>query len=324
MDARTFGILLADMKINDLIFKELVKRRYYTENKTRVWNLADSKLWYLTSSQAQGFLDLENNQKYKQTVTNTEMALIMENMPSILKRLINKFYNVIDLGCGDGGKAAVIIKKLHKSLKARYCPIDISAYMVSKAAETIRTLNLGEVVEFKWNISDFENLTNVTPLFREGDFQSHFLMLLGDTLGNFDKDDILSEIKDSMLGNDVLLIGESLYIANEAKLVEPYKNPLLDTFLVKVIEQVGLTREEVTYDARFNKSRIEMLYKVKTNKTIKHLDKRIAFKKGDIILVAISYRFTKQDLTNYLKRFFNNLTILTNKEASYAITLCSV
>jgi len=312
------------MKINDLIFKELIKRKYYTENKTRVWNLADSKLWYLTPSQAQGFLDLENNEKYKQSVANTEMSLIKESMPNILKKLTNKFYNVIDLGCGDGSKAAIIIKELYKVLKVRYCPIDISAHMVSKAAETIRTLKLGEVVEFKWNISDFENLTNVTPLFREDDFQSHFLMLLGDTLGNFDRDDILSEIKDSMSVNDVLMIGESLYIANEAELVEPYKNPLLDTFLVKVIEQVGLTKNDVAYDVRFNKSRVEMFYRVRTNKTVKHLNKKIDFKEEDIILVAISYRFTKHDLTNYLKRFFSNVTIFTNKGASYSVALCSM
>ena len=46
-------------KINDLIFRELVKRGYSLEGNTRIWNIADSKLWYLTPEQAQGFLDLE-------------------------------------------------------------------------------------------------------------------------------------------------------------------------------------------------------------------------------------------------------------------------
>jgi len=41
------------MKINDLIFKELIKRGYELEGKTRVWDVADSKLWYLTPEQAQ-------------------------------------------------------------------------------------------------------------------------------------------------------------------------------------------------------------------------------------------------------------------------------
>ena len=41
------------MQINDLIFKELIKRGYSLEGKTRIWNIADSKLWYLTPEQAQ-------------------------------------------------------------------------------------------------------------------------------------------------------------------------------------------------------------------------------------------------------------------------------
>ena len=53
------------MKIHDLIFKELLKRGYKLEGKTKVWDVADSKLWYLTPEQAQGFLDLEEDEYYE-------------------------------------------------------------------------------------------------------------------------------------------------------------------------------------------------------------------------------------------------------------------
>ena len=64
------------MKINDLIFKELLKRGYRLEGKTRVWNVADSKLWYITPKQAQGFLDLEKNKNYKRDIIDKEVSLI--------------------------------------------------------------------------------------------------------------------------------------------------------------------------------------------------------------------------------------------------------
>ena len=48
-------------KINDLIFRELIKRGYSLEGNTRIWNIADSKLWYLTPEQAQSYLDAENS-----------------------------------------------------------------------------------------------------------------------------------------------------------------------------------------------------------------------------------------------------------------------
>ena len=53
------------MPVNDLIFKELLKRGYKLEGETRVWDIADSKLWYLTPKQAQGFLDLSKTEGYK-------------------------------------------------------------------------------------------------------------------------------------------------------------------------------------------------------------------------------------------------------------------
>ena len=72
-------------KINDLIFKELIKRGYSLEGNTRIWNIADSKLWYLTPDQAQSYLDLEDEEKYKEEVTNKELKLIDENIDEILK-----------------------------------------------------------------------------------------------------------------------------------------------------------------------------------------------------------------------------------------------
>lgn len=308
------------MKINDLIFRELAKRRYYIENKTRVWDLADTKLWYLTPEQSQGFLDLENNAKYKRTITDNEIQLVKKHLPPIIKKLKDKSYNVIDLGCGNGRKAIEIIKEFRKKFKVRYCPIDISSYMVSKAADTVRALNLGEVVELKWNISDFENLTNITPLLRENEFQNHFMMLLGNTLGNFDRDDILYEIKESMITGDYLLIGNSLNTLNVNEIVEPYKSPLLDDFLVKVVEQIGLNRNDIEYDARFNNSRIEMFYRVKSKLSVRHLNKKVTFKLGDIILVAISYRFGEKDFSSYLRRFFKDVSIFNDRD--YAIALC--
>ena len=44
------------MAINDLIFRELVKRGVTETPQGRLWHLTDSKLWYVTPEQAQGYL----------------------------------------------------------------------------------------------------------------------------------------------------------------------------------------------------------------------------------------------------------------------------
>ena len=63
--------------INDLIFKELIKRGYSLEGNTRVWNIADSKLWYLTPEQAQAYLEaVEKAPDYKLAMIDTEINLL--------------------------------------------------------------------------------------------------------------------------------------------------------------------------------------------------------------------------------------------------------
>src|SRR3989344_5325769 len=178
------------MHIHSLIFKELIKRGYSLDGNTRIRNIADSKLWYLTPEQAQGYLDLGSDTSYKKSVGQHQAdILITEAAGEIADRLKANSVNVVDLGCGDGTKAAYLVnqlKKIKKDLKVRYCPIDISFYMVSKAIETFSKLDAGEVIRFQYNISDFENLDNITPLLRTSEFKTNVFLLLGNTLGNFE------------------------------------------------------------------------------------------------------------------------------------------
>lgn len=309
------------MEVNDLIFKELLKRGCQLEGKTRVWNVADSKLWYLTPKQAQGFLDLSKTEGYKKTIIEKEVSLIKQNMQDFVSALPKVSCNIIDLGCGDGQKASLFIHELAKHMKIRYCPIDISSYMVSKAANTIRTMKVGEVLEFKWNISDFENLNNITSLFRETGFETHFMILLGNTLGNFDREDILHGIKTSMNKDDILLIGNGLKSGHE-DWTEEYKDNIINKWLIHIPQQLGLTKNDISYDVRFINSRVEELYILRKNKTIKHLGRTLNFNKGDLIITAISYKYDKPEFKKTLENFFPSVKIYSDAQETYALALC--
>ncbi len=310
------------MSINDLIFKEILKRGYKLEGKTRVWNVADSKLWYLTPKQAQGYLNLSKTKGYRKSIIEKEVSLIKKHLKDIIKLLPKKSYNIIDLGCGDGKKASLFIKELAKHMRIRYSPIDISSYMVSKAANTIRKMEIGEVLEFRWNISDFENLDNITPLFRDKGFESHLMMLLGNTLGNFDREDILHGIKSSMGNEDVLVIGNGLSNGNEKEWLKEYKDKIINNWLIQIPTQLGLYEDEIEYDVRFVNSRIEEIYILKKDKIVEHLGRVIEFKEGDIIIAAISYKYSKKDFENIIKKFFPHLIVYTDKENTYSLAIC--
>jgi len=309
-------------QINDLIFKELIKRGYSKEGDVKVWNIADSKLWYLTSEQAQSFLDLESSADYQKDVIQKEIDLINENIDEFVSKLGEDNLNIIDLGCGDGKKVVIFIEHFKGKMKLRYCPVDISGYMVNKAIEKVRKLDVGEVVEFQWNISDFDNIENIALLLRQGEFKKNMTLLLGNTLGNFEINELLYEIRSSMKGGDFLLIGNGLDNRKSDEILKAYNNKYLNKMLVKTLTQIGLDEDNLEYGARFNNSRIEMYYSIKNNCEINFLDKNVKFNAGDQIVVAVSYKYTKEDFASFLNLYFDDVMMKISKDGSYALALC--
>jgi len=308
--------------INDLIFKELIKRGYSLEGNTRIWNIADSKLWYLTPEQAQAFLDLESSADYQKDVIQKEIDLINGNIQEIVEKIGENNLNIIDLGCGDGKKAVIFTEHLKGKVKLRYCPIDISSYMVDKAIEKVRKADVGEVVEFQWNISDFENIENISILLRHGEFKKNLTFLLGNTLGNFEINELLYEIRSSMKGGDFLLIGNGLDNRKPEEILKAYDNEFIDKMLVKTLTQIGLEKENLEYGARFKNSRVEMYYTIKENCKISFLEKKVFFNKGDQILVSVSYKYNKEDFISFMNLYFDDVMAKISKDGSYVLALC--
>lgn len=316
-------------KINDLIFKELIKRGYALEGKTRVWNIADSKLWYLTPEQSQAFLDLEKSADYQRDIINKELNLINENIDEIVEELGNEPINVIDLGCGDGKKAIIFLDRIRKRLsikgvqkRVRYCPIDISSYMVEKALNLVKKTDIEEVIKFQWNISDFENIENVASVLRYGDYKKNLFLLLGNTLGNFEINELLYEIRSGMEAGDILVIGNGLDNRNPKDILKAYTNPHVHDFLKHIPLQLGLKEDEIEFGTRFQDSRVEILYTVKKEKVIEFNQKKLILNEGDQLLVSVSYKYSSDDFKSFLKMYFTKSEIFTSKDDSYGLALC--
>jgi uncharacterized SAM-dependent methyltransferase len=315
------------VKINDLIFKELIKRGYSLEGNTRVWNIADSKLWYLTPEQAQGYLDLDSDNKYKKAIGQAEAENLIEiNIKEIKEKIGNGPINVVDLGCGDGNEAAQFVRELKKSapnIKIRYCPIDISGYMVEKAIETFSKLGVDEIVEFQYNISDFENLENVTPLLRRGEYKKNVFLLLGNTLGNFEINELLYEIRTSMEKEDVLIVDAAIDDKRQEERVKIYqKSDKFDNFLVHIPLQLGLGRNDVVWGTRWKNQRIEFYYTINKDKIINFQGKILQFNKGDQIIVAIAYKLNKDDLLHIFNIHFDDVLFKISEDSSKGVIIC--
>lgn len=310
------------MPVNDLIFKELIKRGYSLEGKTRVWNIADSKLWYLTRDQAQGFFDLEKSPEYQKDVIKKEIDLVEMHISEILKKVGKKPVNIIDLGCGDGKKAVIFIQYLKGKVRLRYCPIDISGYMVEKALDKIKRMNVGEVVEFQWNISDFENLENVSKVLRSGAFKNNLFLLLGNTLGNFEINELLYVIRSAMKEGDFLLIGNGLDNRHHDEILKSYNTHEVENWLSQILTQIGLERDDLEFTVKFNHSRVELYFVLKKDKKVSFQDKNIYFSEGDQILVSVSYKYDEHEFKRLMKVYFDDVKVYISKDKSYALALC--
>ena len=312
-----------DQQVNGLIFKELIKRGYSLDGKTRIWDVADSKLLYLKPDQAQGYLDLLDSVYVGGNIPK-EDRLINENMKEITELMGEEPLNLVDLGCGDGRKAVQIIKEASKKIEIRYCPVDISAYMVRKAIDNIKSMKeVKEVIEFQWNISDFDNLENISALLRQGKFRRNFFLLLGNTLTNFEFHDLLYQIRNSMNTGDRILIGNSLRSDTaETSLKKYLENKSFNEFLIKVPENLGFKREELEVNVRFRSQRIEYYYTIKKDRTIKISNKEIRFFEGDQIIIWVVYLYTLAEYKSFLNLYFDFVEVKSNGDNSYALALC--
>ena len=314
------------MKVNDLIFKELLRRGYSLDGNTRVWNIADSKLWYLEEEQAKGYLKIEDSKSYKKGIAGKEIALLEKHMPAIAKKILHgSAVNIVDIGCGDGRKAVIPIQTLSEKTKVRYCPVDISSYMVTEAIKNIRKLETGEVVEFKWNISDFENLENISSLLRDGEFRQNFLLFLGGTATNFELHEVIHEVAEAVDSDiDYLLLGVGLQTGGDSvkKDTKTLSDKPLDNFLGLVLKQIGIERDDVEFGTRFKHGRIEWYYTIQQDKKIVLNNRSVTFYKGDQILVGHSYRYTREQFDEALKIYFSEVEFFVNEDGSRALVLC--
>lgn len=312
--------------INGVIFKELIKRGYSLNGHTRIWNIADSKLWYLKPEQAKAYLGLENSENFRAESSNDEFKLLNKNYKIMLSEIGNKPFNLVDIGCGDGQKAAFLIEKFGIDKKIRYCPIDISGYMVKKAIETVSKLktNDDEILESKWNISDFENLENITPLLVNNIYKSNLFIMLGHTLGNFEIHDLLYQIRNSMREDDVFAAVTGVKSQKWEKWINYAHSGHIKTnsFFKFIPLQLGLTEDEIEFIPRLKNGRVEYTYAIKQDKKISFQGTEIEFTKGDQIIVAIAYKHNKDDLQTILHMYFKSVTMKYSEDKSSVLLIC--
>jgi len=310
-------------QINDLIFKELIKRGYSLEGNTRIWNIADSKLWCLTDKQAKAFLNLEYSDEYNKRVIEKETKLFTDNISNILTTIGDSPVNIIDFGCGDGKKIIKFIEQMKNKEDVIYCPVDISEHMVKIASERAKDAGIKEVVKFEHNISDDKNASLIAKHMRKNHNKKNVIFFLGNSINNSDINEALFNFRNSMAESDVLVMDSTVDVDGQERCLKFYKtNSAIYDWLIQIPEGLGFNKEDLELGTRFENNRVEIFFKIKKPKKIEKNGYEIIFDKGDEIIVIVSYRYKIRDFRSFLSMNFNQVSVSMNKNGSMAIALC--
>ncbi|MFH0954871.1 MAG: L-histidine N(alpha)-methyltransferase [Candidatus Micrarchaeota archaeon] len=225
-------------------------------------------------------------------LSRTEKALLTDNAASISRT--TGPCNVFDLGCGDGTKASILLKEMAKDRAVKYVPIDISADMLDIACSEIKKI---KNIQIHPAVQDFEegNLSNISHKHRD---RPNLFLFLGNTLGNcWNKSRVLTNIRESMTRNDYALIGIENVSTNTENLLEKYRNPALFAIQSNVLRSIGIQLADGAFEVKFNKekSQVETRFVIKKNLRFEHPP--LDLKKGQKILLMLSYKATPQALS---------------------------
>jgi L-histidine Nalpha-methyltransferase len=272
---------------------------------------------------ADRYASFEHSSEYG--IGQTEIDLILDNEDKILSYLSKEEFSVLDVGCGDGKKAAAILTRLTRFYdKLNYFPIDISEEMLNIAIDNVELAHDNVNIEpFK---EDFEkgNLSKITYYLRRRYQRDNLILFLGQTIGNIaDSHRVLVNLRESITEKEALLVGMAMLPKDN--FLEGYDEKVIYDWLWTLPEKIGITRQDADIELSFNSAKHQIEYKLKFKKDWSKsygLD-LLNFHKGQKILIAVSHKFTKDEIFSlFAGAGFKIELFLEAKNKNYSVVLC--
>ena len=265
----------------------------WRQRSSRKWDLSESSLWYSTQRQTDGWLSLHKSSEYQENIARPELSLLARYAPEyVLDRC-----NIIDLGCGWGQQAAALLHEL-PTRDVRYCPVDVSKPMIAHALTAAKTEC--PTIKCRPVIETMLAFPRISAALRSRVYTHHVILLLGNTLTNFDEKRLLRAIGRGMRNDDLLLIGVILSSDINARVVTTQKAHPARTWSLGMIESIGLESEDVLEYSVITKNSSRWYYELLHDKTITCGNRRITFKAGERIRAITSSCYTQRQLRRIL------------------------
>jgi len=256
----------------------------------------------------------------------TEKVLLSKRINDFLKSFENKEkINVFDVWCWDGLPILPILDELNKNgVKFRYVPLDISQELLDIAEKNIQSRYDCEIkkILFDFELWNFSETTYDLKIWG----YSNLLCFMWSTVWNFwDKNRVLSNMRDSMWIDDFLLIGvEMTNFSKINKVIQHYQWDLIERFHYFIPNQINIIKEDTNFIATWNDkdNQIEARIIINKNQNVKIWKYNFILEKDEQILVWRSTKFNERSFTKLLSdSWFRTELLTTTSDRSYVLSL---
>ena len=251
----------------------------------------------------------------------SEIEMMFKHKERFSNFLKGKKVNLLDVGPGDGKKAAFFISHIAKDVSS-YAGIDISTRMLDLAGQTIQ-IGHPEITYEKF-IDDFEqgNISKTTYYLNRRYQQNNLILFIGNTVGNLsDAHRVLINLRDGMSAEDLLLVGLAFFNPKNIPIAS-YNEKAVD-LLWSAPEKIGIERKDAkifwTYNKKLRQLECQLEFTQNWSKIFR--GNLIRFGRGQRVRLAISRRFTKDDIFELFAKAGFKIEIFVH-DRDNALVLC--
>lgn len=269
------------------------------------------KFHYDSVKQTQKWLAL--HQQYSPSRNDAACRNAYENsFKTVARQVSGKTAHVIGLGCGGGQKDTALIKKLKvPGRKVFYTPCDVATAMVLTARRTALSI-LPENCCLPL-VCDLQNADDLPPAFNlAAAGKAVRVITFFGMIPNFEPQEIMPKLASLVRRGDFLLFSANLapgenYAEGVGKILPQYDNGPTRDWLTTFLWDLGIERADggLSFGIETGNAGLKRVvagFKFQRTRQIRVHDKSFTFRRGQVIRLFFSYRYTPERIRTILAR----------------------
>ncbi len=277
------------------------------------------KFHYDSVKQSQKWLKI--HQEYSPSRTNLDCVDAYEKCFQKTAETLDKFSSLqlIGLGSGGGTKDSLLLSYLSNQQKREliYYPLDVSLSLAiisaQKARSSLTELSVQPIV------CDLLHADDLMLQIQKSDEQERRIITFFGMIPNFYPQQIFPILNNFLTEGDLLLLSANLapgsdYVQGIEKILPQYNNDLTKDWLITVLEDIGVNRENGNIkfgikddEENPNLKRVNADFELNNDVNFKLDEQLIEWKSGEKIGLFFSYRYTTAKLQEILSSYGINI-----------------